>query len=114
VVADGGPAAAAVAETADGVSWVPVDAAGEAPARGATCSVRAVSAAVPREFRFSSHQTMAMIKTMTMTQIIHSIAKPFIRHTRLPLLDGTSLSIGLSRLVNASGGGGTQSPSLKM
>jgi hypothetical protein len=51
---------------------------------------------------------MAMTKTMTMTQIIHSIAKPFIRHTRLPLLDGTSLSIGLSRLVNASRGGGSQ------
>jgi hypothetical protein len=29
------------------------------------------------EFRLRSHQTTAMITTMTMTQIIHSIAKPF-------------------------------------
>jgi hypothetical protein len=37
-----------------------------------------VPAALP-ELRFSSHQTIAMINTMTMTQMIHSIAKPFCR-----------------------------------
>jgi hypothetical protein len=108
-VSDGGPTAAAAAEAADGVSALAADGVEAVPAGDVTCSVRAAaSAAVPREFRFSSHQTIAMIKTMTMTQIIHSIAKPFIRHTRLPLLDGTSLSIGLSRLVNASRAEGTQ------
>jgi hypothetical protein len=101
-VSDGGPTAAAEAP-ADGVSALTADDAEVVPDGDVTCSVRAAaSTAVPRELRFSSHQTIAMIKTMTMTQIIHSIAKPFIRHTRLPLLDGTSLSIGLSRLVNAS------------
>jgi hypothetical protein len=102
VVSDGGPTAAAAAEAADVGSSLAADGAVVAPDGDVTCSVRAAPAAVPREFRFSSHQTTAMIKTMTMTQIIHSIAKPFIRHTRLPLLDGTSLSIGLSRLVSAS------------
>jgi hypothetical protein len=103
-VSDGGPAAGA----ADGVPSVRADAIGAVTDGDVTSWVRAASAAVPRDFRFSSIQAMAMIKTMTMTQIIHSIAKPFIRHTRLPLLDGTSLSIGLSRLVNASRGAGSQ------
>ena len=102
-MSDGGPA---VAAAADGAPSVRVDPAEVVPAGDASRSFRAASAAVPRAFRFNSHQTMAMIKTMTMTQIIHSIAQPFIRHARLPLLDGTSVSIGLSRLVRAGFGYG--------